>query len=216
MQAPTQLWVATLLAALAGSVDAIGYLRGGQHFVSYMSGNSTVMGIGLAQLNLAEASAIGLLIVMYVSGAALGQIVADVAGRLHMPAVLAVTAGILASSALLSAQPVVMAFGMGAMNAAMNRAGNVSVSLTYATGTLVRLGQGVGHLLAGNMPGWGWLYQAAPWVGLVAGAVAGAVLHARLGFADIWFPVGAAALLAVLTAALPALAQRRRRRSWSK
>ena len=40
--------IAAALAALAGYVDAVGFIASGGLFVSFMSGNSTRLGIGLA------------------------------------------------------------------------------------------------------------------------------------------------------------------------
>ena len=43
--------LACALSALAGYVDAIGFLHLGGLFVSFMSGNSTRMGVSLAEGN---------------------------------------------------------------------------------------------------------------------------------------------------------------------
>lgn len=44
-----KVWpLAIALAALAGYVDAIGFLRLGGFFVSFMSGNSTRLAVGIA------------------------------------------------------------------------------------------------------------------------------------------------------------------------
>jgi uncharacterized membrane protein YoaK (UPF0700 family) len=87
---------------------------------------------------------------------------------------------------------------MGALNAAMQRAGGTSVSLTFISGALVRLGRGLGQWLCGRRDGWGWLRQAAPWLGLLAGAAAAAWMQAALGAGTIWpLPLAAAALAAL-------------------
>ena len=44
-------FLAACLAALAGYVDAIGFLKLGGLFVSFMSGNSTRLAVGLAELS---------------------------------------------------------------------------------------------------------------------------------------------------------------------
>src|SRR5258708_36354508 len=67
--------LACALSALAGYVDGIGYLYLGGLFVSFMSGNSTRMGVNLAQgqwMNAAEAFGV---ITLFVIRAAAGSLV---------------------------------------------------------------------------------------------------------------------------------------------
>ena len=86
---PTQgLVLATLLAGLAGMVDAIGYLRLGHLFVSYMSGNSTLFAIAVGRGDLAEAFSILTLIALFVAGASDRQLLAVFGGRRHLTWVL--------------------------------------------------------------------------------------------------------------------------------
>ena len=47
-------------AALAGAVDAIGFLKSGGLFVSFMSGNSTLLAVGFAEAGAFAAAATGL------------------------------------------------------------------------------------------------------------------------------------------------------------
>ncbi|MGH7046446.1 MAG: YoaK family protein, partial [Stellaceae bacterium] len=157
--------LAALMAALAGMVDGIGFLRLGHLYVSYMSGNSTQMAIDAGRLRLGEAGAILVLIGLFVIGAAGGQILAHLFGRRHLTAVLAVVMVLLAVSAALDTATKPMVLAMGALNAAMHRAGNVPVNLTFVTGTLVRFGQGLGDFAIGRPSSWVWLQQAVPWLG---------------------------------------------------
>jgi uncharacterized membrane protein YoaK (UPF0700 family) len=197
------LALAGLLAALAGLVDAIGYLHLSGLFVSYMSGNSTQLAVALGQANLGEARTIAELIALFVLGAAAGQVLADLSGRWHMTWVLTSVTILLTIAALLAAAAEPMVLAMGALNAAMHRAGNIPVSLTFVTGVLVRFGQGLGDFLTRRTTGWKWLTQAAPWVGLIAGATLGGAAYLRIGAAAIWVPVGLAGLLALYSAAIP-------------
>jgi uncharacterized membrane protein YoaK (UPF0700 family) len=197
------LALAGLLAALAGIVDAIGYLHLSGLFVSYMSGNSTQLAVALGQANLDEARTIAELIALFVLGAAAGQVLADLGGRWDMTWVLTSVAMLLTIAALLATAAEPMVFAMGALNAAMHRAGNIPVSLTFVTGVLVRFGQGLGDFLTRRTTGWKWLMQIAPWVGLIAGATFGGATYLRIGAAAIWVPVGLAGLLAVYSAAIP-------------
>lgn len=184
------LVMASALAALAGAVDAAGLVRLRDIFVSFMSGNTTSLGTALGGGDWPRAGLIAGLIALFVAGAAAGEMLAVAAGRWRLPAVtLAVAAGLAAPLAAPSATVAAMVVSMGALNAAMQRAGGASVGLTYVTGALVRLGRGAGQTLCRQEREPGWLRQAAPWAGLLAGAAAATAL----GPAQLW-PLPAAAL----------------------
>jgi uncharacterized membrane protein YoaK (UPF0700 family) len=196
------LVLAGLLAALAGMVDVIGYLHLKGFFVSYMSGNSTQLAAALGQGNLAAAGAITKLVVLFVLGAAAGQVLAGFTGEWRMSWVLAGVTALLAIAALLATAPEPMVFAMGAVNASMHRAGTIPVSLTFVTGVLVRFGQGLGDFLTRRSSELKWLAQAVPWLGLIAGATVGSAAFMRIGEAAIWVSVALGALLLACSAAI--------------
>jgi uncharacterized membrane protein YoaK (UPF0700 family) len=67
---------------------------------------------------------------------------------------------------------VFVAFGIGALNTTFVRNGEVSIPLSYVTGTLVKLGQGLErHLSGGEI--WDWLGYFLLLGGFVVGAVVG-------------------------------------------
>jgi uncharacterized membrane protein YoaK (UPF0700 family) len=191
------LMLAVLLAGLAGMVDAIGFMRLQHLFVSFMSGNSTQFAVALGRGRTEEAAQILALIVLFVVGAAGGQVLAHLTGPRHLTAVLAGVALLLALSAVFDTAPVPMVVAMGALNAAMHRAGDIRVSLTFVTGTLARFGEGLGDVVAGKATGWGWVEQALPWLGMIGGAIAAAAAQARVGSAVDWVPVAASVALLV-------------------
>jgi uncharacterized membrane protein YoaK (UPF0700 family) len=197
------LVLAAILAALAGMVDVIGYLHLKGLFISFMSGNSTQLAAALGQGELAAAATIAELIVLFVLGAAAGQVLADVTGRWHMTGVLIGVALLLSIAAVLRTAPEPMVFAMGALNASMHRAGKIPVSLTFVTGVLVRLGQGIGNLLSGRVTGWNWLAQAASWVGMLTGATIGGAAYLRIGEPAIWLPIALAGVLAAGSTLMP-------------
>jgi uncharacterized membrane protein YoaK (UPF0700 family) len=197
------LVLAGLLAGLAGMVDAIGYLHFSGLFISFMSGNSTQLAAALGQGQLAEAGTIAELIVLFVVGAAAGQVLAVVTGRSHMTWVLIGVAILLVIAAGLETASQPMVFAMGALNAAMRRAGSIPISLTFVTGVLVRCGQGLGDFLTRRVTGWNWLVQGTPWLGLITGATIGSAVYMRMGEGAIWVPIGVAALLAAYSVAIP-------------
>jgi uncharacterized membrane protein YoaK (UPF0700 family) len=196
------LFFAGLLAALAGMVDVIGYLHLHGLFVSYMSGNSTQLAAALGQGDLDRAAAIAELVVLFVLGAAAGQVLAGSTGARRMSWVLAGVTFLLAVAGLSRTAPAPMVFAMGTLNASMHRAGNVPVSLTFVTGVLVRFGQGLGDFLTRRSGQRQWLAQAVPWLGLVIGATIGSAAFTRIGQAAIWISVVLALLLLACSAAI--------------
>ena len=194
------LILAGFLAALAGMVDAIGYLRLGHLFVSFMSGNSTQLAVAVGGGDLTEAAVIAELIALFVLGAAAGQVLAGFTGGRHLTWVLVAVAVLLAIAAVLGTSPEPMVLAMGALNASVQRVGKIAVSVTYVTGTLVKLGQGLGDFLTRRSTGWTWLVQASPWAGLIVGATIGGAAYVRIGGVVTWAPVLLACLLAVWSA----------------
>ena len=191
------LGLAIGFAVLAGAVDACGYMRLHNRFVSFMSGNTTTMGVALGHGHAAEAVGIAALILLFVAGAALGAALPILTGWRPLAivssgvALLLVVPALWPSLTVLSIPP-----AMGALNAAMHRAGSVQVSLTYVTGTLVRFGQGLGARLCGERNGWSWLLQLLPWFGMLAGGTSAGLMQARYGEQIFWPVTAFAAIMA--------------------
>lgn len=187
-------------SALAGYVDAIGFLSLGGFFVSFMSGNSTRLAVGIAGVP-AEALIAVRLILSFLAGVIAGSLIGRLAGEQRKPVVLVMVAAMLAAGAAiagLGAPDVAVLFvaaAMGAENTTFERDGEVSIGLTYMTGTLVKLGQRIAGALTGG-PRFAWLPYALLWLGLVTGAVTGAVAWPLIGLAGLWFAVAAALVLA--------------------
>ena len=195
--------LAIAASALAGYVDAIGFLSLGGFFVSFMSGNSTRLAVGLAGLP-PEALIAGRLIGCFVLGVVVGALLGAAARRMRRPAVLALVAGLLAIAAFLggidaSVAMLFVAGAMGAENATFERDGEVSIALTYMTGTLVKLGQRLAGAIMGG-PRTAWVPYLLLWLGLITGAVLGASVWPMIGLASLW--TASAVALALAAAAV--------------
>jgi uncharacterized membrane protein YoaK (UPF0700 family) len=83
--------LAMSLTALAGYVDAIGFIKLGGFFVSFMSGNSTRLAVGVAEGSRHAAIAASL-IAFFIIGVIAGSIAGRLAGPHQRPVVLAVVA----------------------------------------------------------------------------------------------------------------------------
>lgn len=193
---------ATALSGLAGFVDAIGFLTLGGFFVSFMSGNTTRLGVGLAE-NAGDAAIAGGLILTFILGVMLGSWLGYRAGHRRPRAILLLVTGLLAASALADADgwrwlaAGLLALAMGAENAIFERDGEVQIGLTYMTGALVRFAQRAVAALMG-VKNSGWQAFLLLWCGLALGAALGAAAWQVLGASALWIAVGFSALLCLL------------------
>ena len=131
------------MAFLAGATDAYGFVELRGLYVSFMSGNTTMLGMAVGGGNLTRSGAIAVLIGMFVVGAATGEALFNVAGRLRTTAVVFVVSIVLCIPlAFPGWTALALVLAMGALNAAMSKVGSAGVSLTYVTGALVKFGQG--------------------------------------------------------------------------
>src|SRR4051795_6003609 len=196
--------LACALSALAGYVDGIGYLQLGGLFVSFMSGNSTRMGVALAHGHWQTAAEALGLIVLFVIGAAVGSLIVLRAHR--QPLVLFAEALLLGAAAVaytfgqpsLAVAAIVLA--MGLENAVFQIHGGTGLGLTYVTGALVKVGQLMAKALTGG-PRWAWAPNLLLWAALVAGSVLGALAYIWINLAAIWFAAAAALALSGIATA---------------
>jgi uncharacterized membrane protein YoaK (UPF0700 family) len=197
--------MATGFAAMAGMVDAIGFLASGGFFLSFMSGNSTRLSIGLAG-GAPYVFMVAALILSFVGGVIAGSLTGNgdkISANKRQAMILAgiaallFTAPVIADSGWLLPAICVAAFCMGAENTLYERDGSVSFGLTYMTGALVKIGQGVATMARGGSRT-AWLPYLLLWAGLIGGAVIGASVFAIYGIFSLWIPASLAALFAVV------------------
>src|ERR1700690_1532927 len=178
---------AVFLALVAGYLDGYGLLVLGT-YVSFMSGNTTFAGLKSGQGNLQAALPSAIAVVSFVTGSFLGNLLSQSRLRYSHRLVFGAIAGLLATVAGLERRGLwnapgeiaLLSLAMGMMNPALSKVGAESVSLTFVTGTLNRIG---GHLAAaawraplpeGQGPGDSHLgrarIDASVWSGFLGGA----------------------------------------------
>ncbi|QBS42252.1 YoaK family protein [Nocardia sp. CS682] len=159
-------WV---LAALAGLIGAAAFMHTAGYFVTFMTGNTerAILGHFSDQKDTAAAAA-GLL-ASFVSGVVVASWCRRRywSGHPHGPTLLTTfslaTASIIdivrfqnPETADIDFVPILfVAFGVGALNTSFVKDGEVSVPLSYVTGTLVKLAQGIErHMSGGDYADW--------------------------------------------------------------
>jgi uncharacterized membrane protein YoaK (UPF0700 family) len=185
--------MAIILAMLAGLVDAIGFLSSGGFFLSFMSGNSTRLSIGIAE-QASYAGFVAALLLSFVVGVTGGSMIGRhgiLSNKHRQAAILSIMAALLFAAPLVAASGwmtialCIVAFCMGAENTLFERDGTVSFGLTYMTGALVKVGQGLATLFSGGEK-LAWLPFLMLWFGLISGAVLGATLFAYFAMFSLW------------------------------
>lgn len=193
--------LAIAAAGLAGMVDAAGFLAADGYFVSFMSGNTTRLGVDLIEAP-GRAVMPALLIAGFVCGVCGGALLAARAGVRRKPVVLGSVALLLLLAATahgtghLVVALALLVLAMGALNNTFQRDGEVAVGLTYMTGALVKLGQGVAARLSGQ-PAPGWSDWGLLWLGLAIGAALGAAGWTFLPALVLWLTALLAGFLAL-------------------
>ncbi len=168
-------WVLGLaLSAVAGFVDAVGWIAFGGVFVAFMSGNTTRLGVEAVRGDLPAAWHAAQPILAFIAGTVAGALLRRAGGLAGLmaaeAAALAVAAAVVAAS---GSAVLPLALAMGMQNLARLAVGPAQFGGTFITGTLVGLGQA---LAAGEWRGAG--AQAAAWLALLAGILAGALAMA--------------------------------------
>jgi uncharacterized membrane protein YoaK (UPF0700 family) len=204
-----------VLIAVAGYVDAIGYIELGGLFASFMSGASISLGVGISEGHWDAVYKGAFLIAVFLAGTTMATILADVIGIWALPAVLLLEGSLLAGAAVLAGTgwgaaiailPVVAA--MGVQNTILRPVNGVRLGVTFMTGTLVSLGQGLGRALLGRGGLRGWSPHALLWCAFSAGAAVGAFLYNAFGFMAV---SGQAALIAAIAGLVAAMVFSKRR-----
>lgn len=191
-------------AAMAGMVDAIGFLASGGFFLSFMSGNSTRLSVGVVE-GAPYVGMVALLLLSFVGGVVAGSLI----GRKNILAhaqrqafiliiisLLLFAAPLFASLGYLLVGLCFAAFCMGLENTLFEREGSVSFGLTYMTGALVKIGQGLATMISGG-PRLDWVPYLLLWLGLISGAAVGALMFGIFGYNSLWLPAAYAGIFAL-------------------
>jgi uncharacterized membrane protein YoaK (UPF0700 family) len=214
---PRDAGLAVLLAAVAGFVDAAGYLLLHGLFVAHITGNTDRFGQALGRGSLAAAAPIGLAVLEWTASIAAATLALEVATRreLRSPAATALALEAALVAALMSWQgagfyvrEVLAVSAMGTQTAAVAKWGRQTIRTTYLSGMLTRLAQNAANLLAPTAKaGHSYLRDTLGlddrrrsalmtvlyvllWIGFAAGGAFGAWATLRWRLWGLGFPLG--------------------------
>jgi uncharacterized membrane protein YoaK (UPF0700 family) len=198
---------ATVVTAIAGYFDAVGYVQLGHLYVSFMSGNSTHLGMSLAAGAFGDVILAAFVVGAFVIGACLGTIVADRSGATRVVAVLLAELLVLlvALGLALSVNPQAaltgVAAAMGMQNAVHQLISGADVGRSFITGALFSLGQALAKVVEGNKDERRTIgVLVLSWLAFVFGVVIGSLTFAAVGL-QLSLMVGIG-MVATTTAAL--------------
>ncbi|MFV0495108.1 YoaK family protein [Mycobacterium sp.] len=157
-----------LLSGLAGILGATAFTHSAGYFVTFMTGNAQRAVLGVFRDDVGLSVSAAALLLCFVTGV----IVSSICRRRfwvahpHGPTVLT-TFALLSAAGIdivlggwegspLDFVPIMfIVFGVGALNTSFVKDGEVSVPLSYVTGTIVKMGQGIErHLAGGKIEDW--------------------------------------------------------------
>ncbi|MDN6350754.1 MAG: DUF1275 domain-containing protein [Yaniella sp.] len=208
------------LTANAGFVDGLFFIHLGGYFVSFMSGNSTRAAAELSQGNYLAWLAASSLIVAFVIGVMLSSFAVRFGPKyFHQPAESLLTeqvtphgsavwmayalmllggiAAVIPSAEMVA--PFIVSAETGAIKGTFTLLGEVTVGLTYMTGTLVKMGQALASALALRSPVYlsRFLRYLLLWAAIAIGSLIGGFSYLEFGIAAIWLSVVAMTVLSV-------------------
>lgn len=176
-----------LITLLAGFLDAAGFTYLSGLYVSFMSGNSTGLGVAIIQGRGSFAVASVVVICSFVTGAFIGSLLVATKTPTTAAYVLTCEAGLLLGSMILSlhASPLVtllpVCVAMGMQNAIPRYFNGIEVGRSFVTGALFSLGKTLSLAVHDRK----YLKEAAihgtSWLALVVGAVCGSASLAQFG-----------------------------------
>ena len=198
-----------MLAVLAGVLGATAFTHSAGYFVTFMTGNAQRAVLGYFRGEVLVSVTAAVLLLCFVAGVVVASMCRRRfwAGHPHGPIVLT-TLSLLAATALdvldqgweenfLDFPPIMLVvFGIGALNTSFVKDGEVSVPLSYVTGTLVKLGQGIERHIAGGKAA-DWLGYFLLFVSFVSGAAVGGGISVVVN--GTWMLVVASVMCALTT-----------------
>jgi uncharacterized membrane protein YoaK (UPF0700 family) len=182
-----QLSLGLLLTAAAGFADVVGFIELGGHFTSFMSGNTTQLGLALAQPDWHSVMLPALLVALFFIGSVLGSLLALTGGkRWGSSATTALVLMCLSLTVVFSFAGwapehfmLMLAAGAGAQNAILPSTGSVRLGTTFVTGTLFTAGLDLARAIKHQAPPWRWAQHLLVWFSLLLGGLVGGLAYGQ-------------------------------------
>ena len=182
--------LATILVVLAGFLDAVGYVELHHLYVSFMSGNSTQLGIALAAASWRDVLAVLTIVGSFVAGACVGTRISDAAGSRRATTILVVELFFLAIASGFSMGErerlamTLVAFVMGMQNTLHQVVAGADIGKGFITGTLFGLGEALARVFRTAGSARSAAFNFLSWFSFVSGTAVGTLALSWFGLKD--------------------------------
>ncbi|WP_458685915.1 YoaK family protein [Nocardia tengchongensis] len=178
--------LSAVLSVLAGFIGAAAYTHSEGYFVTFMTGNTerAILGNFAGDHTLALGAAA--IIASFLAGVFLASVCRRYWWTNHPHGATMLTTAALLGAAIVDnflddrgiglAPILFVAFGMGSLNTSFVKNGEVSIPVSYVTGTLVKFAQGVERHTFGGGSARDWLGYATQYVSFGTGALIGGLV----------------------------------------
>ncbi len=199
-------WGGALLAATAGTVNAVGLQSYAHQAVTHVTGTTSLLTQAIAQRNGASMGNLALVLAAFVFGAALsGFIIPNDAlklGRHYGLALIVESALLFAASALMGSHVIVGSYlasaACGLQNAMASTYSGAVLRTTHLSGMFTDCGAALGHLARGARVDWIRVRLYSLLIGSFAcGGLIGSILFDFFGPAALYFPATVIGLVAI-------------------
>ncbi|QLY28012.1 DUF1275 domain-containing protein [Nocardia huaxiensis] len=181
-----EMRLSAVLSTLAGFIGAAAYTHSDGYFVTFMTGNTERAVLGGFNSDWALAIGAATIILCFLMGVFVASLCRRYLWRNHPHGATvlttialifaAITDHILAERGIGLAPILFVAFGMGSINTSFVKNGEVSIPVSYVTGTLVKFAQGVERHLAGGGNVRDWAGYAVQYGSFALGALIGGLI----------------------------------------
>lgn len=181
-----EMRLSAVLSMLAGFIGAAAYAHSQGYFVTFMTGNTERAIIGNFAGDHTLALGAASIIVCFLGGVFVASVCRRYWWTNHPHGATMLTTGALLVAAVvddildergIGLLPILfVAIGMGAINTSFVKNGEVSIPVSYVTGTLVKFAQGVERHLLGKGSVFDWLGYALQYISFALGALIGGLV----------------------------------------
>lgn len=205
---PRWVWIgAPLLAAIAGMINAVGFLSFTHQGVTHLTGTTTLFGLALGESRWRDATHLGGMVAAFVAGGALSGIIIREStlqlGRRYGVALVIESLLLCSAVSLLhrgnALGDYLASSACGLQNAMVSTYSGAVLRTTHVSGMFTDIGIAFGHLLRGITPDWAkFRLWSAMIVAFAAGGTAGALAFPRLGYGTLYIPAAVTAATGVI------------------
>lgn len=179
---------ASIATASAGFLDAIGYQQLNHLYVSFMSGNSTHLGMSFALGKWSDVMQAFYVISSFVAGSAIGTLMSGALERPLLALVLSeitlcCVSAFLAAIGFGTPALLLIALTMGMQNVMHQNVSGTDVGKGFITGALFGFGQAIAHAFKNSVSWSHARVHGCSWMSFIAGVIGGTLFVSTVGVA---------------------------------